>query len=78
MSSSRVLFNLEQNHRRVVTRSYLKDLCDTVRAIAQAKGEVWSYEVPQLSAPVANVAVGLDGTCPVCQPDPIHTPFGIT
>jgi hypothetical protein len=63
MGSSRVLFDLEQNHQRVIARSYLKDLCDAVGAIAQAKEEVWSYEVPELSAPVANVAVGLDGTC---------------
>lgn len=63
MGSSRVLFDLEQNHQRVITRSYLKDLCYAAGAIAQAKEEAWSYEVPQLSAPVANVAAGRDGTC---------------
>lgn len=63
MGSSRVLFDLEHNHQRVIARSYLKDLCDAVGAIAQSKEETWSYEVPELTTPVANIAVGLDGTC---------------
>lgn len=63
MGSSRVLFDLEHNHQRKIARSYLKDLCDAVGAIAQSKEESWSYEVPELSASVANIAVGLDGTC---------------
>ena len=39
MGSSRVLFDLAQNHQRVIARSYLKQLCDAVGAVAQAKEE---------------------------------------
>lgn len=63
MGSSRVLFDLEHNHGRLVARSYLKYLCDAVGAIAQAKEEVWTYAVPELSEPVAHIGIGLDGTC---------------
>mgnify|MGYP000106069579 CR=1 FL=1 len=63
LGSSRVLFDLAQNHQRTIARSYLKSLCDAVGAVAQAKEESWSYDLPQIQAPVKSVAVGIDGTC---------------
>lgn len=63
LGSSRVWVDLEQNHQRVIARSYLKSLCDAVGAVAQAKEETWVYALPALPAPVKSVSVGLDGTC---------------
>lgn len=63
MGSIRVLFDLQQNHQRNIARSYLKNVCDTIGSIAQAKEESWTYALFDLSAPVKSVAVGIDGTC---------------
>ena len=63
MGSTRVLFDLKQNHQRTIARSYLKNLCDTIGAVAQAKEESWTYALPEMPAPVKTVAVGIDGTC---------------
>lgn len=63
LGSSRVLFDLEQNHQRTMARSYLKNLCDAIGAVAQAKEETWTYALPDMPAPVKTVAVGIDGTC---------------
>lgn len=63
IGSSRVLFDLKQNHQREIARSYLKSVCDAVGALAIEKEETWSYEIPNLSKPVQSVAVGIDGTC---------------
>jgi len=54
---------LEQNHQRTIARSYLKNLCDTVGSVAQAKEEAWTYALPEMTAPVKSVSVGIDGTC---------------
>ena len=63
MGSVRTVFDLEQNHQRPFPRSHLKRICDAVGAVAQAKEESWTYELPELNQPVASVAVGIDGTC---------------
>ena len=63
LGSSRVLFDLEHSHKRVIARSYLKSICDAVGAVAQAKEESWTYALPDLPTPVSSVSVGLDGTC---------------
>lgn len=63
LGSSRVLFDLEHSHQRVIARSYLKSLCDTVGAIAQSKEESWTYALPDMPKSVDSVAVGIDGTC---------------
>ncbi len=63
LGSSRVLFDLENNHQRVIARSYLKSLCDAVGAVAQVKEESWTYAPPELSKPVESISVGIDGTC---------------
>jgi len=63
LGSSRVLIDLEQSHQRTIARSYLKNLCDTVGAVAQAKEETWRYALPEMDAPVKAVSVGIDGTC---------------
>ncbi len=63
MSSVRVVNDLKENHGRSVARSFIQNLADTVGSVALAKEEDWHYQTPQVSAPVATVSVGLDGTC---------------
>jgi hypothetical protein len=46
-----------------VAISYIQRLAEAVGSVVQAKEEDWSYALPPLEAPVATVAVGLDGTC---------------
>lgn len=63
MGSSRVLTDLADNHGRKLSRPYLKMICDAVGAIAEAKEESWSYELPKMERSVKSVSVGIDGTC---------------
>ena len=63
MGSSRVLFDLKESHGRNISRPYLKHLCDAVGAVALAKDESWSYDLPSMPKKVNSVAVGVDGTC---------------
>jgi hypothetical protein len=61
--SSRVIRDLEANHSRLVARSFVQNVADSVAAVALAKEETWNYEVPTLEEPVATITVGLDGAC---------------
>ncbi|MGI9273951.1 MAG: ISKra4 family transposase [Endozoicomonas sp.] len=61
MAAPQVEEDLRQNHGRSSSRSTLRDLADVVASIAQAKEEKWVYDIPELSKPVATVAIGLDG-----------------
>jgi len=62
MAAPQVEEDLLQNHGRSSSRTTLRDLADVVGSIAQAKEEVWNYDLPELSDPVATVSIGLDGT----------------
>jgi len=62
MSSGRVVADLAENHGRLVARSFVQTVAETVGSIAQAKEEVWHYQTPKLSSPVATISIGLDGT----------------
>ena len=55
--------DLQDNHGRMVSVSFLQNLSNTIAAIAQAREEEWSYHVPELDAPVATIGISLDGTC---------------
>jgi hypothetical protein len=54
---------------RSISRDYVKKIGDFVGAVAQAREAAWEYELPTLDAPVASVAVGLDGTCMLLRED---------
>ena len=62
-SSSRVEEDLRQNQGRTLSRGLIQDIAEAVAAVALAKQEDWSYNLPKLEAPPATVAIGLDGTC---------------
>jgi hypothetical protein len=55
--------DLAENHARPVAVSYLQRLGEAIGTVVQAKETEWEYALPALDAPVASVAVGLDGTC---------------
>jgi hypothetical protein len=61
--SARVQHDLHDNHGRAVSRCLVQDIADAVAAVALAKQEDWSYQLPKLETPPATVALSLDGTC---------------
>ena len=63
MGSSHVLSDLKESHGREISRPYLKHLCDAIGAVALAKEESWSYDLPPMANRVNSISVGIDGTC---------------
>jgi hypothetical protein len=63
MSSPKLVEDLQQNHGRAVTRSFVQNVAEAVGSIAQLKEEDWHYQTPKLPLPVATVSIGIDGTC---------------
>ena len=61
--SARVIADLEENHGRVVARSFVQNVADAVAAVALAREDDWEFALPEFDEPVATVTVGLDGTC---------------
>lgn len=61
--------DLTENHNRNVAQSFIKNIVDYVGAIAEAKEESWSYELPEMDKAVKSISVGLDGTCLNMQED---------
>jgi len=55
--------DLEGNHNRSVSLSFIKNLSDAVGVIAEAKEEDWTYQLPLMPKKVASISVGVDGTC---------------
>jgi hypothetical protein len=55
--------DLQENHGRSVSVSYLQRLSEAVGTVVQAKEETWNYEIPTLNAVITAVGIGLDGTC---------------
>jgi hypothetical protein len=61
LNAGAVQADLQQNHGRKVTRSYLQNVAEWVGSLATAKEETWEYALPRLDAPIATVVVSLDG-----------------
>ena len=61
--SARVQHDLGDNHGRSVSRCLVQDVADAVAAVALAKEDDWSYQLPKLESPPAAIALSLDGTC---------------
>lgn len=61
--------DLKENHNRPVALSFIKNIADAVGAIAEAKEEKWTYDLPEMPKPVHSISVGLDGTCLNMQGD---------
>jgi len=67
--SSRVTKDLEENHGRIVARSFVQNVCDAIGVVAYAKEVEWNYDLPEMDRPVSSVSVGLDGTCMLMSED---------
>jgi len=61
MNAPSVCRDLEENHHRKITHSYLQDVSEWVGSIAQAKEEVWEYETPVLNEAITTIVISLDG-----------------
>ena len=55
--------DLNENHGRYISRSYIKDISDSVGQIALEKAEKWNYLPPVPPESVKVISLGLDGTC---------------
>ena len=62
-SALRVVEDLRRNHNRAITKAFVQTVSDAVAAVAMAKEEQWSYQLPELPADVATIGIGIDGTC---------------
>ena len=54
-SALRVVEDLRGNHNRAITKAFVQTVSDAVAAVAMAKEEQWSYQLPELEADVATV-----------------------
>lgn len=61
MNAPETISDLEENHGRKTTLSFLQNVADAVGSIAMAKEENWEYHVPELEEPIKTVSVSLDG-----------------
>lgn len=61
--STKVERDLRENHGRIISRSYIKNLGDFIGGLAQGKEETWEYELPELESKVATISLSVDGTC---------------
>lgn len=61
MNAPAVCRDLRENHNRKIAHSYLQDVSEWVGGIAQAKEEVWEYDIPKLDEAITTVVVSLDG-----------------
>jgi hypothetical protein len=62
-SAADVKFDMEENHGRAISTLLAQELSAFVSAVAQAKEELWSYATPKIEVDIANVGIGIDGTC---------------
>lgn len=61
MNAPETVADLEDNHGRKTTLSFLQNVADTVGSIALVKEENWEYHVPALEEKVCVVVASLDG-----------------
>ena len=59
----RVQVDLEENHGRYISRSYIQDISNKVASGLIGKQEKWNYTLPVLKEEVKSIGASLDGTC---------------
>ena len=69
MNAPAVCLDLEDNHPRKIAHSYLQDVSDWVGGIAQAKEELWEYDIPPLDEAITTIVVSLDGAYVLMRED---------
>ncbi|MCP3924292.1 MAG: ISKra4 family transposase [Desulfobacterales bacterium] len=61
--SRRVQIDLEENHGRYISRSYIQDISNKVASGLKEKQEKWNYTLPISKEEVKSIGASLDGTC---------------
>ena len=61
--SKRVQVDLEENHGRYISRSFIQDISDAVGQRLIEKQEAWTYDLPISPMAVKTIGISLDGTC---------------
>jgi hypothetical protein len=69
MNAPAVCLDLEDNYHRKIARSCLLDVSDWVGGIAQAKEELWEYDIPPLDEAITTLVVSLDGAYVLMRED---------
>lgn len=53
--------DLEENHHRKVSRSFVQNTVQWVGSIASMTEDMWEYDIPSLDEPVSSIVLSLDG-----------------
>ena len=61
MNAPSVCADLQENHHRKISHSYLQEVTNWVGGIAQAKEETWEYDNPILEKAIKSIVFSLDG-----------------
>ena len=61
MNAPSVCRDLADNHNRSISHSYLQDVSEWVGSIAQAKEEIWEYDIPPINKAIGSIVISLDG-----------------
>ena len=61
--SKRIQVDLEENHGRYISRSYIQDISNAVASGLIEKQENWNYTIPVSTQEVKSIGASLDGTC---------------
>jgi hypothetical protein len=55
--------DLEENHNRKISRSFIQNISQLVSNLLLRKEESWEYEIPKMPKVVKTISIGIDGTC---------------
>lgn len=61
--ATRVQVDLNENHGRYISRSFIQDISEAVAEKIQNKQENWEFTPPVEAQDVASIGISLDGTC---------------
>ncbi|VAW40534.1 hypothetical protein MNBD_DELTA03-40 [hydrothermal vent metagenome] len=61
LAAPSVIEDLSDNHERKISIAYLQKVTDYVGTIAQAKEELWDYDIPTLDKAISTIGISLDG-----------------
>jgi len=61
--ATRVQVDLEENHGRYISRSFIQDISEAVAETIQNKQENWEFTIPVETQDVSSIGISLDGTC---------------
>lgn len=63
VGATRVQVDLDENHGRYISRSFIQDISEAVAKVLERKQESWEYDIPEDAENVSSIGISLDGTC---------------